>query len=64
MSAASAKTRMSRQHTKQTMLCGIVGERLTSVTRRVPVDEPPPLPENAELMSIGKASPVWTRCRR
>ncbi|NMO18622.1 xanthine dehydrogenase family protein molybdopterin-binding subunit [Pyxidicoccus fallax] len=33
---------------------GIVGQRLEQVTRRVPVDEPPPLPENAKLKSIGK----------
>jgi xanthine dehydrogenase YagR molybdenum-binding subunit len=45
------------EHKEETVLCGIVGEKLTSVTRRVPVDEPPPLPENARLDVIGKASP-------
>jgi xanthine dehydrogenase YagR molybdenum-binding subunit len=33
---------------------GIVGEPLQQVTRRVPLDEPPPLPENARLHVIGK----------
>lgn len=33
---------------------GIVGEGLTPVSRQVPIDEPPPLPENAKLSSIGK----------
>jgi xanthine dehydrogenase YagR molybdenum-binding subunit len=39
---------------EQTMAYGIVGEGLKQVTRRVPEDEPPPLPENAKLKSIGK----------
>jgi xanthine dehydrogenase YagR molybdenum-binding subunit len=38
----------------QAMLYGIVGERLEQITRRVPLDEPPPLPENAKLRAIGK----------
>jgi len=42
---------------KQTMLYGIVGEQLTEVTRDVPIDEPPPLPENAKLSAIGKSVP-------
>jgi xanthine dehydrogenase YagR molybdenum-binding subunit len=39
---------------QQAMPYGIVGEGLKEVTRRVPADEPPPLPENAKLKSIGK----------
>ena len=39
------------------MLYGIVGERLEQITRRVPLDEPPPLPENAKLKAIGKSIP-------
>jgi xanthine dehydrogenase YagR molybdenum-binding subunit len=41
----------------QAMLYGIVGERLEQITRRVPLDEPPPLPENAKLRAIGKSIP-------
>ncbi|MCY1078360.1 xanthine dehydrogenase family protein molybdopterin-binding subunit [Archangium lansingense] len=39
---------------QQALPYGIVGEGLKEVTRRVPEDEPPPLPENAKLKSIGK----------
>ncbi|MCP3143494.1 xanthine dehydrogenase family protein molybdopterin-binding subunit [Pyxidicoccus xibeiensis] len=39
---------------QQTMQYGIVGAGMKEVTRRVPEDEPPPLPENAKLKSIGK----------
>src|SRR5918992_1620978 len=42
---------------QQAMLYGIVGERLGQVTRQVPLDEPPPLPENAKLSAIGKSVP-------
>src|SRR5436190_25285 len=42
---------------QQAMLYGIVGDGLKEVTRRVPIDEPPPLGENARLGSIGKAIP-------
>jgi xanthine dehydrogenase YagR molybdenum-binding subunit len=42
---------------KQTMLYGIAGEQLGEVTRDVPTDEPPPLPENARLGAIGKPIP-------
>jgi xanthine dehydrogenase YagR molybdenum-binding subunit len=44
---------------QQTMRYGIVGDGkgLKEVTRRVPIDEPPPLPDNAELKSIGKPIP-------
>jgi xanthine dehydrogenase YagR molybdenum-binding subunit len=42
---------------QQTMTYGIVGDGLVEVTRRVPMDEPPPLPENARLNSIGKSIP-------
>ena len=33
---------------------GIIGEPLETITRDVPILEPPPLPENAKLSSIGK----------
>src|SRR5438477_783501 len=39
----------------QTMLHGIVGEDLGEVTREVPIDEPPPLQENARLGAIGQS---------
>lgn len=39
---------------RQTLAYGIVGEPMAQVTRRVPIDEPPPLPANAELKVIGK----------
>ena len=39
---------------QQAMPYGIVGAGMKEVTRRVPQDEPPPLPENAKLKSIGK----------
>lgn len=39
------------------MLYGIVGEQLEQITRNVPLDEPPPLPENAKLSAIGKSIP-------
>jgi xanthine dehydrogenase YagR molybdenum-binding subunit len=39
------------------MLYGIVEERLEQITRRVPLDEPPTLPENAMLRAIGKSIP-------
>jgi xanthine dehydrogenase YagR molybdenum-binding subunit len=42
---------------KQTMLYGISGEQLGEVTREVPSDEPPPLPDNARLSAIGKPIP-------
>src|SRR5437899_3676524 len=42
---------------KQAMLYGIAGENLGEVTREVPVDEPPPLAENAKLGAIGKRIP-------
>jgi xanthine dehydrogenase YagR molybdenum-binding subunit len=42
---------------QQAMLYGIVGEKLERVTRSVPADEPPPLPENAKLKAIGRSIP-------
>ena len=38
----------------RTVLTGIVGEKLQSVTRNIPADEPPELPPNAQLRVIGK----------
>jgi xanthine dehydrogenase YagR molybdenum-binding subunit len=46
----------SKAHTKsQTMLRGIVGDKIEQITRDVPLDEPPALPENAKLSAIGKS---------
>ena len=42
---------------EQQVLYGIVGDRIDRVTRRVPVDEPPPLAENAALHVIGERLP-------
>ena len=42
---------------QQAMLYGIVGDGLEEVTRRVPIDEPPPLGENSTLNSIGQPIP-------
>ncbi len=36
---------------------GITGGEMKNLTRRVPIDEPPPLPENAKLHVIGKSIP-------
>ena len=38
----------------RTVLTGIVGDTLQSVTRNIPAEEPPELPPNAELRVIGK----------
>jgi xanthine dehydrogenase YagR molybdenum-binding subunit len=40
---------------EQRLPYGIVSEGLEQVTRRVPLDEPPPLAENAKLKVIGKS---------
>ena len=53
----AADSSTSEPHKEESVLYGIVGETLKAVARRVPVDEPPPLPENARLDVIGKASP-------
>ena len=45
----------------QAMLYGIVGQEMKQVTRRVPADEPPQLPVNAELRSIGQLDPPARR---
>ncbi len=39
------------------MLYGIVGQEMKHVIRQVPADEPPQLPVNAELHSIGRSIP-------
>jgi xanthine dehydrogenase YagR molybdenum-binding subunit len=55
---AQNNTALTREPSRQqAMLHGIVGERLDQITRRVPLDEPPPLPENAMLRAIGKSIP-------
>src|SRR5882724_11370598 len=70
MMAADAKTSTTQAGTQagqpepnpgpsrqQAMLYGITGGGLKEVTRRVPIDEPPPLAENASLTWIGKPIP-------
>jgi xanthine dehydrogenase YagR molybdenum-binding subunit len=42
---------------EQQVLYGIVGDGVERVTRQVPVDEPPPLAENATLRVIGQRLP-------
>jgi xanthine dehydrogenase YagR molybdenum-binding subunit len=42
---------------QQSVTYGIVGDPLQQVERRVPADEPPPLPPNAELKVIGRSVP-------
>jgi xanthine dehydrogenase YagR molybdenum-binding subunit len=55
---AQNNTALTREPSRQqAMLYGIVGERLDQISRRVPLDEPPPLPENAMLRAIGKSIP-------
>jgi xanthine dehydrogenase YagR molybdenum-binding subunit len=54
MSAQAPNPGPSRQ---EELTYGIVGDRLERVRRRVPLDEPPPLPENAALAVIGKSLP-------
>ncbi|HYA06976.1 MAG TPA: xanthine dehydrogenase family protein molybdopterin-binding subunit [Xanthobacteraceae bacterium] len=41
----------------ETFPAGILGAGLGTVTRRIPADEPPPLPPNGELAVIGKSFP-------
>src|ERR1700756_3092559 len=48
----------------QTMLHGIVGDRLDQIKREVPLDEPPPLPENAKLAAIGKSIPRFDAAQK
>ena len=48
------KAEPSRQ---QSVPYGIVGDQVEQVIRQVPVDEPPPLPPNAELGVIGRSVP-------
>ena len=42
---------------QQKFKVGVLGDKLQDVERTVPTDEPPPLPVNAELRSIGKRVP-------
>lgn len=48
---------MSRSLRTEKMVSGIVGVSLSQTSRRIPVDEPPPLPPNAELAVIGRSIP-------
>ena len=42
---------------EQPLAYGIVGDAMETVTRSVPIDEPPPLPPNASLKVIGQPLP-------
>lgn len=50
---------MARDDLKRTdsFPAGIIGVGLGSVSREIPITEPPPLPPNAELKVIGKPTP-------
>jgi xanthine dehydrogenase YagR molybdenum-binding subunit len=49
---------------QQPIARGIVGEAMEQVERRVPIDEPPPLPENAKLKVIGKSIPRFDAAQK
>src|SRR5436190_1518845 len=51
----AGKSKPGTNSKSQIMLRGIVGDRIGQITRDVPIDEPPALPENARLSAIGKA---------
>src|SRR5438270_13117300 len=51
----AGKSKSKTDSKSQTMLRGIVGDKLEKITRDVPLDEPPALPENAQLSAIGKS---------
>jgi xanthine dehydrogenase YagR molybdenum-binding subunit len=58
--ATAATNSMPRSETRQQKFeSGITGAKMTEVQRKVPADEPPPLPPNAELKVIGKRIPRW-----
>jgi len=48
---------MSGSARREELALGIAGVALGEASRRVPADEPPPLPPNAELAAIGKSAP-------
>jgi xanthine dehydrogenase YagR molybdenum-binding subunit len=50
----SDQKKASSAHRQQRLAHGIVGDGVQDVTRHVPIDEPPPLPANANLEVIGK----------
>jgi len=49
----SATTRVDK------FVFGIPQNGLTEIEREVPLDEPPPLPQNSELLYIGKPTPRY-----
>jgi xanthine dehydrogenase YagR molybdenum-binding subunit len=51
----AGKSKPKTNSKSQTMLRGIVGDKIEQITRDVPGDEPPALPENARLSAIGKS---------
>jgi xanthine dehydrogenase YagR molybdenum-binding subunit len=56
-SAAKPKAPAPAPSREQSMNYGIVGDSVEPISRRVPLDEPPPLPPNAELSVIGRSVP-------
>ena len=59
--AEQAKESVAKEPSKPTravrLPAGIVGAKMAEVERQIPLDEPPPLPLNAELKVIGKRTP-------
>ncbi|MGB7923017.1 MAG: xanthine dehydrogenase family protein molybdopterin-binding subunit, partial [Pyrinomonadaceae bacterium] len=56
--AREAKAKEPSKPTRPVRLpAGIVGAKMEEVEREIPLDEPPPLPLNAELAVIGKRTP-------
>lgn len=52
-----SRTPLPRNQREQRIDVGIVGDSTEPVMRRVPLEEPPPWPRNAELQAIGKPIP-------
>ena len=59
--AEQAKESIAKEPAKTTrqvrLPAGITGAKVTEVEREIPLDEPPPLPLNAELSVIGRPTP-------
>ncbi len=48
---------MARSLRTEKLASGIAGVSVRQTSRRIPADEPPPLPPNAELAVIGRSIP-------
>ena len=59
--AEQARESVAKEPSKAThtvrLPAGIVGAKITEVEREIPLDEPPPLPLNAELRVVGHRTP-------